>query len=122
MRGARFTRAILAVLVIGLLLPGMLLAQGTGKIRGTVVDEATGDPIIGANVVLEGTSRGAATDLDGFFVILAIQPGKYTVRASAIGYAQVLISDVEINTDRSTELEFKLVSESLQLEVLQVIC
>ncbi len=74
MRGARFSRALFAILVIGLLLPGMLWAQ-TGKIRGTVVDESTGEPIIGANVVLQGTSRGAATDLDGFFVVLAIQPG-----------------------------------------------
>ncbi len=116
MRGARFSRAILAVLVIGLLLPGMLWAQGTGKIRGTVVDEATGEPIIGANVVLEGTSRGAATDLDGFFVILAIPPGKYSVKASAVGFSGVTISDVEINTDRTTELEFKLAGSSVQLE------
>ncbi len=120
MRGARFSRALLAVLVIGLLLPGILWAQ-TGKIRGTVVDEATGDPIIGANVVLQGTSRGAATDLDGFFVVLAIQPGTYTVVASAIGYHDVTIEGVSISTGRTTELEFKMVGSSVELEVVVLV-
>ncbi|MBS1260690.1 MAG: Protein oar [Calditrichaeota bacterium] len=120
MRGVRAYPAPLAVLMAFLLLPGLVLAQ-TGKIRGTVVDSETGDPVIGANVVVENTSRGAATDLDGRFFIVAMTPGTYTVRASAVGYTPVTIEQVEVNIDRTTELEFELAPSALELEPVTVV-
>ena len=64
----------------------------TGKIAGTIIDEETNEPLIGANLVLDGTSLGAATDEIGFYVILNIPPGSYRLIASMIGWLSVPIS------------------------------
>lgn len=65
------------------LLPGWLMAQAT--ISGTVTDEQ-GESLIGASVLLEGTSIGAITDLDGSYTIKSIPAGNYTVLISYVGY------------------------------------
>ncbi len=52
----------------------------TGKISGKVTDSDTGEPLVAVNVVVEGSFRGATTDLDGNYIILNISPGKYNVR------------------------------------------
>lgn len=80
----------------------------TGKISGTVLDADTKQPIVGANVVLEGTSQGAATDLDGYFLIVNVQPGRYTVVASSVGYVATRQTDVLVQSDLNTKLEFQL--------------
>jgi len=54
-----------------------------GKISGKVVDKETKEPLIGASVVIQGTTLGAATDINGNYVILNVPAGVYTVVASA---------------------------------------
>jgi len=103
-----------------MLLPGLAFAQ-TGKIVGVVLDNETGEPIIGANIVVEGTSRGAATGLDGDFVIVAMQPGTYQVKASAVGYSAVTMADVVISIDLTSNLEFKLSSSAIQMEEVVIV-
>ena len=63
-------------------------AATTGKIKGTITDLRTGEPLIGANVIILGTSLGAATDVNGNFLILAVSPGNYKLRASILGMKQ----------------------------------
>lgn len=58
----------------------------TGAIEGRVTDAETGAPLPGVNVALEGTTRGAATDAGGAFRIEDVEPGPYTIIATAIGY------------------------------------
>ncbi len=62
------------------------LAAQDGVIRGFVYDKETGEPIIFTNVVIEGTSMGAATDIDGLFVIPKVPYGTHTLVCSFIGY------------------------------------
>ncbi len=62
-----------------------VFAQGT-NIEGRVKDAATGDPLPGANVLLVGTSLGAATTINGKYEIYNVTPGSYTLRATYIGY------------------------------------
>lgn len=62
-------------------------AQTTGKIAGRVIDAGTGAPLPGVSVYIEGTTQGAATDINGEYVIIGIRPGTYTVVASFVGYA-----------------------------------
>ncbi|RKY52963.1 MAG: hypothetical protein DRP92_04535, partial [Candidatus Neomarinimicrobiota bacterium] len=61
-----------------LVMTEFLVAGVTGKIRGRVVDAQTGEPLPWVNVMLEGTSLGAATDANGVYVILNVPPGEYT--------------------------------------------
>ena len=76
---------IMTILFLLLLLPAMALAQ-SGKLRGQITDQETGEPLVGANVIIVGTSYGAATDLKGEYIILNLIPDVYEVKASYIGY------------------------------------
>lgn len=104
----------MAVAIVALLLPMSVFAGTTGKLVGTVTDAGTGEPLAGANVVVVGTPRGGATDLDGDFIIVNLVPGRYSVTASVLGYQSITFEDVSINIDRTTTLDFKLTSAVLQ--------
>lgn len=81
-------------------------AQALGTIKGSVRDEA-GQPLPGANVVVEHTTIGAATDADGRFV-LRLSPGVYTLVASFVGYEPARVSDVQVRAGDTTEVTFVL--------------
>ena len=99
-----------------------IFPQGqSGKISGIVIDASTKEPLIGANVLLEGTNFGAATNVDGKFVILNISPGTYNISASMIGYTKVTENGVEVYIDRTTQLSFGLNDEALQMEQVVVV-
>lgn len=95
-------------------------AASTGKIAGQVIDQDTKEPLIGVNVVIEGTSLGAATDADGFYFILNIPPGKYQVRAVMIGYANVIKENVQVSINQTTDLNFSLREQSVEGETVVV--
>ncbi|HEX3073732.1 MAG TPA: carboxypeptidase-like regulatory domain-containing protein, partial [Ignavibacteriales bacterium] len=76
----------------------------SGKISGMVKDAGTCEGLIGANIVISGTTMGAATDIEGSYVILNIPPGSYEVKASMVGYSAVTTTAVRVNIDQTTEL------------------
>ncbi|HOC25532.1 MAG TPA: carboxypeptidase-like regulatory domain-containing protein, partial [bacterium] len=77
-------RALLFLLFLAFWNP--LQAGTTGKISGKVTDRQTREPLLGVNIILEGTARGAVTDADGFYQIINIPPGSYILSARFIGY------------------------------------
>ena len=82
-----------------------LTAGTTGKLAGTVTDKKTGEPLIGANVIVEKVLLGAATDVDGSYYVLQIPPGRYSVRFSMIGYQDLIVKDVRIQVDLTTQID-----------------
>jgi hypothetical protein len=108
---------ILSLLVIVLLLPGVIsaFARSNGKIAGTVKDKKTGEPLIGCNIVLEGTSMGAATDLDGRYTILNVPPGTYTIAVTLVGYLPTKIKEVRVNIDLTATIDVQLSETILEL-------
>lgn len=109
-----FRQAIICLLSLTLL-TSVVFAGSTGKITGTVKDKATGEPLIGANVILIGTSLGAATDLNGYYVILNVPPGKYTLRASLIGYKKMTVENVAVSVDKTSTVNWTMEDEALEL-------
>ena len=99
-------RLLLIPLVL-LLLAGLIPDATTGKLAGTVVDDL-GDPLPGANVVIDGTTLGAATDIDGKYFIIGIPVGAYSVTASFVGYAPQTVEKVAVQHGYTTELNFEL--------------
>lgn len=99
---------------------GIGFAQTTGKISGQVFDKNTGEPLPGANIVVEGTVQGAAADKDGNFFIINITPGVYSIKASMMGYAGLTIQDVRVHVNSTTNLSFGLMTEAVAGEEVTV--
>jgi outer membrane receptor protein involved in Fe transport len=96
---------LLTLLVFG---PGIVRAGTTGKISGRVTDGSKGDPLVGANVVLTGTTLGGIVDADGYFSILNIPPGTYEVQFRLIGYRTHVVRQVQVTSDNTTKLNVSL--------------
>ncbi|MCH8927919.1 MAG: TonB-dependent receptor [Candidatus Marinimicrobia bacterium] len=77
--------AILLSIII-ITFPKVSIGQLTGDINGSVLNSENDTPIVGANVLVEGTFLGAATDENGDFVIPNVPVGEYTISAGVIGY------------------------------------
>jgi len=112
-------KLFMAVLAV-LLLSSLTYAQ-VGKISGQVVDRETGDPLPGANVIVQGTTLGGATDVNGEYVILSVPAGTYSLRASFIGYRQVTIENVQVNSGLTTTTNFQLPSEAVEVSEISIV-
>ncbi|MFA5814898.1 MAG: TonB-dependent receptor [Bacteroidales bacterium] len=96
----RTLKILSAFAIWGILLSISGFSQ-TGVIRGFVYDKKTGEPVIGCNVYLgDGTVWGSGTDVNGYFTVSKVPPGKYTMVASAVGY-QKFSKAVEILDGRT---------------------
>ncbi len=93
----------LFTLALLLCIPGFMWAQ-QGIIRGSVIEDATGEPMFAVTVVIQGTTTGASTDFDGKFEIKAA-PGTYNIQVSFISYKTVIIENVEVEEGKVTLLQ-----------------
>jgi CarboxypepD_reg-like domain len=95
------------------------LAQN-GTISGTVTDGITKETIIGANVYIQGTQVGAATDIDGKFTIANVKPGTYSLVVSFITYKSHLIPDVLVEGGKISEIQVALQEDATELKEVVV--
>lgn len=109
----------LLFLFFSLLLTQQIFAQ-TGKITGFVTD-SNGESLPGVTVIIQGTTQGNATATDGYYQILNVKAGTYTLRASYIGFATVVIENVEVNINLTTEVDIVMEEETIEGEEILVI-
>lgn len=102
-KGSQLTK--LSILLF-LIFQTLTFAQ-SGTIKGIVYESDSNDPLIGANVLIDGTNLGASTDLDGNYIIRNIPAGNYTLKVSYIGY-KPKSEEVTVTPNRALELEFTL--------------
>jgi len=100
---------------------GEAFGAATGKIAGTITDKETKQPVIGASVLVVGTSRGAQTDLDGKYTIFQVEPGTYTLRISHIEYRTVEVTDVAVKADITTEQSIQMEQTATEVEAVRVV-
>ncbi len=98
--------ALIALLLLGFGASNAAMAQG--KIAGRVTDDINGEPLIGVNVVIDGTQQGTVTDSDGNYVILNVRPGTYALRFSYIGFQTQTVSNINVATGRTTRYDIEL--------------
>ena len=106
----------IGLLLLFFLISGNLYAQDKGSVSGKIVDESTNEELIGANILLEGTTIGGASDIEGNYTIKSIPPGKYNLVASMLGYSKLIITGLEIKAGEEKQLNISLKSEALQTE------
>ena len=105
------------IILLGtMLLSSMAIIAQTGSIEGIVTDKNNKETLPGVSVIIEGTYTGAATDLDGHFIISDLKPGTYKIKASYISYYPVLIENVIVNAGKATNLTISLSESSFTLE------
>jgi outer membrane receptor protein involved in Fe transport len=110
----------LQTLMLSLIVAIPAFSGTTGKIAGRVTDAETGEGLPGANVQIEGTTLGAATDINGNYAILNVPPGSYTVRISFIGYQTMRITDVRVNVDFTSRVDQKLKPSAVEMAAVEV--
>jgi hypothetical protein len=119
-----FTRTnISKVLIVLAMLAVSFVAHAqetTGKIAGKVVDGMTKEPIVGANVLVGGTTLGASTDIGGRFLVRGIPIGIYSVRVSAIGYLAVTVTDVVVSSGKPAQLSVSIMENEIKIEGVEV--
>ncbi|MBT8401958.1 MAG: TonB-dependent receptor [Rhodothermia bacterium] len=91
-------------------------AAGQGSIEGVVSDEQTGEPLIGVNVIVVGTSSGAATNLEGGYSIPGLRSGDYAVKFSYIGFETKLFTGISVTSGQTTRLNVTLSEAVLSAE------
>ncbi|MGQ9798401.1 MAG: TonB-dependent receptor [Ignavibacterium sp.] len=109
----------LFLLLVLLILTNNVMPQNGGKLIGVVTDD-NGQPLVGCSVYIENLMLGDATDLNGNFIILNIPPGNYNVKAQMLGYKSQIVEGVKIQSGLTTTLDFKLSSEAITLQEVQV--
>lgn len=119
------------LLLLSVLLSGVATA-GPGKIVGRVVDDRTGDPLIGSNILVMSkltpageevsvsSPLGAATDLEGYFVILNVPSGTYSLRASMLGYTSVIRTGIRVESDRTITVDFSLGETTIEMSSVTI--
>ncbi|MCB0430393.1 MAG: TonB-dependent receptor [Flavobacteriales bacterium] len=102
---------------------GMSAFAQTGTLKGKVVDKLNGEPIPFANIIIERNgvqAGGATTNFDGEYTIKPIDPGKYSVKASYVGYQQIQVDGVTINSDKITDLKIEM-SAGVELQEVEIV-
>ncbi|MBN2424741.1 MAG: TonB-dependent receptor [Calditrichaceae bacterium] len=109
----------LCISFISLLLMISFSVAASGKIEGYVLDSQSGDALPGANVVIEGTGLGSATDMEGKFIIPQVPAGSYQLSVTYMGY-QTKSVPVEVLEDETTTQVINLDFVSIEGEVIEV--
>lgn len=112
--------AFLVALLMAVFVGPLAAQQTTGKVDGRVLDAATGQPLVGAQVTIVGTTLGNITDRTGYFFINNVPAGLHSVEAQYIGYRNVTITDQRVLAGQTVTLTFQLPQEAVALEAITV--
>lgn len=110
-----FARNMIISSILVLSLFTTSFAGTTGKLSGRLTDKANGEPLLGVNIIISDTRFGASSDLKGYYFVLNIEPGIYTVRFQMIGYSTVVVEKVKITADLTTNISLDLSQTVLEL-------
>jgi outer membrane receptor protein involved in Fe transport len=97
----------------------MVWAGTTGKIRGKLVNQKTKEPIPFAPVLVEGTSMGAQSDVNGEYLIINVPPGEYDLIAQPVGYIKKRVTGVQVKVDRTASVDFELEETAIDIGITQ---
>jgi hypothetical protein len=105
-------------LIIILFIISIIRAQ-TSIISGFISDSSSGEALIGANIFLQETGQGMATDLNGYYIIQDISRGDYTIMVSYVGF-DLFKQKIQINENESKKIDISLVEQVVELSGVEV--
>jgi hypothetical protein len=99
----------------------LLQAGTTGILEGTIKDKATGEPMVGASVLVVGTLFGASSGVNGYYQIANLRAGVYDICFSAVGHQPAIYRNITIVPDLRTKLSVLLVSSDIEVKAVEVL-
>ena len=109
------------ILFICIIFSGKLYSwEGVGNISGRIIDARNLQPLLGANILVDGTSYGAASDENGNFTVSNLPSGSYNLTIRYIGYKVTKRSNIIVNPNRSTVLDIRMDEELIEGETVEV--
>jgi hypothetical protein len=112
--------ALVAVAALGLSPATAWAQQEPAVLQGRILDEATGEPLIGAQVSVVGTDQGAITDVDGRYRI-SLPAGSHDLRVVYLGYGDKTVTGVPVRPDAANYQDVTLASEAVEAEGIEVV-
>lgn len=104
-----------------ILLTYSIVAQTiTGRITGKIISAATGEPLPGVTIMVDGTPRGTSSNVDGTYLITNVPVGIHTLKVQLLGYLPATRTDVTVNLIHPTEIDIELYESAIQTEGLIV--
>ncbi len=107
-------------LLMSIVFVGNIFGGTTGKISGQVTDAKSGEPLVGTNVIITGTTLGSVVDLDGYYSILNIPPGTYEVQFRFIGFRTHVVKQVQVMSDNTTKLDAPMQEDFVTADVVTI--
>ncbi len=103
-----------------LLLGTAALAQ-QASLSGTILDAGTGEPLIGANIIIVGTYKGTSADFDGNYLISGIKPGDYSIKVQFIGYETKIFNGITFEAGEQKTLDISIKAQTQSLNEVTVV-
>ncbi|MEQ9186784.1 MAG: TonB-dependent receptor [Cryomorphaceae bacterium] len=113
-------RITTTLLILMLLVVGSALSQN-GVIKGKVFNPINNEPVPFANVVIQGTTLGASTDVDGNYEISGLEPKLYNVEATSLGYRKATVYEVQTFNNRPVFVNIELMEDAQLLEAVDIV-
>ena len=107
-------------LIFFLLMNTLIVSGQNVRVYGSVKNAINNTPISFANVVIDGTSKGTTTDIDGNFELLEIQPGLYNFKCSYLGFNTEIKTEIQLTTNKNLRLDFSLTENAQIIDEIQV--
>lgn len=111
---------ILAMLIAVVTMPNSYGEEKLGKISGQIINKENSQSLLGATISVQGTALGAITDLDGNFRINKVPVGTYSLMATSVGFAPVLISEITVIEGTVTTVNFIMEPKVMEMEGVKV--
>ena len=103
-----------------LILLSVSLHSQTVRVYGSVKNALNNEPIPFANVIIDGTSKGATSDIDGNFELFEIEPGTYNFKCSYIGFNTYLKAEIQLTPNKNLRLDFALTENAQIIDEVKV--
>lgn len=114
-------KTLISVIILIVISSSILQAQSKGKISGVVTDAKTKEPLPGANIIIEGTSLGTASNVKGEYYFINLEPKIYTLIVSFIGYNKVRVENIEVNTGLTSLINVQLSNQAITSDEIIIV-
>lgn len=112
-------RTLQVLLMVMVLFPAIIVAQEKGTLKGVITDSKNGETLIGATVLIKGTTQGTISDINGAYIIENLATGNYTLSVSFVGYSNQE-KEVVVQNGQKTEVNFALATDFIGLDQVVV--